>query len=238
MSRLSDIIEKVVTANRVLAREDVVDGYGHVSHRHPTNPERLLLARSRSPELVETDDILEYTLDGRCIDDKGGMKPYAERFIHGAIYAARPDVTSVVHHHSYAVVPFTVSTVPIRPLMHTTAVIGHTVPVWDIRETFGPSTNVLVTNMEQGLDLAKRLGQGRSVLMRGHGATHAGTTIEDAVVSAIYLQVAARQQMDAIRLGGEITYLSDQEIEGQLAPEIHTLVIPRIWEYFCRRAGR
>ena len=146
MSILSDTIEKVVTANRILAREEVVDGFGHVSHRHPTDPGRYLLARSRSPELVETGDILEYTLDGRCIDDKGGMKPYAERFIHGAIYAARPDVTSVVHHHSYSVVPFTASKVPIRPLMHTTAVIGHELPVWDIRENFGPDTNMLVTN--------------------------------------------------------------------------------------------
>lgn len=238
MSAVSDVIEKLVTANRILARENVVDGFGHVSHRHPTDPERYLLARSRSPELVEVDDILEYTLDGRCIDDKGGMKPYAERFIHGAIFKARPDVMCVVHHHSYAVVPFTASKVPIRPLMHTTAVIGHELPVWDIRETFGPNTNMLVTNMEQGGDLAKRLGNHRAVLMRGHGATHAGATIEDAVISAIYLQVAAQQQRDALLLGGEITYLSKGEIDGQLTPQVTAVAFPRIWEYFCRRAGR
>src|SRR3954467_11800251 len=98
MSILTDTVEKIVTANRILAKEDVVDGFGHVSMRHPSDPERYLLSRSRSPELVESADILEYTLDGTCIDDKGGMKPYAERFIHGAIYKARPDVTSVVHH--------------------------------------------------------------------------------------------------------------------------------------------
>ena len=238
MSILSDTIEKVVTANRILAREEVVDGFGHVSHRHPGDPGRYLLARSRSPELVETGDILEYTLDGRCIDDKGGLKPYAERFIHGAIYQARPDVMSIVHHHSYAVVPFTASQVPIRPLMHTTAVIGHALPVWDIRESFGPNTNMLVVNMDQGGDLARRLGKNRAVLMRGHGATHAGGTIEDAVVSAIYLQVAAQQQMDALKLGGEITYLSKGEIDGQLASEVIAVAFPRIWEYFCRRAGR
>jgi len=238
MSLLSDTIEKVVTANRILAREEVVDGFGHVSHRHPTDPARYLLARSRSPELVETGDILEYTLDGRCIDDKGGMKPYAERFIHGAIYAARPDVMSVVHYHSYSVVPFTASKVPIRPLMHTTAVIGHEIPVWDIRETFGPDTNMLVTDMDQGGDLARRLARHRTVLMRGHGATHAGGTIEDAVVSAIYLQIAARQQLDALKLGGEIIYLSKGEIDGQLSPEVLAVAFPRIWEYFCRRAGR
>ena len=109
MTILADTIEHLVTANRILAREEVVDGFGHVSVRHPSDPERFLLSRSRSPELVETADILEYTLDGACIDDKGGMRPYAERFIHGAIYKARPDVRSVVHHHAYPVVTFTAS---------------------------------------------------------------------------------------------------------------------------------
>lgn len=238
MSVVSDIIEKIVTANRILAREDVVDGFGHVSHRHPEKPDHYLLSRSRSPELVENADVLEYTLDGRCIDDKGGMKPYAERFIHGAIYKARPDVISVVHHHAYQVVSFTCTTTPIRPMMHTTAVIGHEIPHWDIRDKFGDKTNMLVTNMDQGGDLAKKLGGSRAVLMRGHGATHAGGTIEDAVVSAIYLKIAAGQQLDAMSIGGEITYLSKGEIDGQLSPEVIAVAFPRIWEYFSRRAGR
>ncbi len=238
MTILSDTIEKLVTANRILAREEVVDGFGHVSVRHPGDPERFLLSRSRSPELVETSDILEYTLDGVCIDDKGGMRPYAERFIHGAVYKARPDVTSVVHHHAYPVVTFTASKVPIRPLMHTTAVIGHQIPLWDIRDKFGPDTNMLVTNMDQGGDLAKKLGNNRMVMMRGHGATAAGATIEDSVISSIYLQIAARQQMEALQLGGEITYLSKGEIDGQIAPEVINIAFPRIWEYFSRRAGR
>ena len=238
MSLLSDTIEKIVTANRILAREDVVDGFGHVSMRHPNDPTRYLLSRSRSPELVESSDILEYSLDGTCIDDKGGMKPYAERFIHGAIYKARPDVMSVVHHHAYPVVTFSATKTPIRPLMHTTAVIGHEVPLWDIRDKFGPNTNLLVTNMEQGGDLAKKLGNNRMVMMRGHGATAAGSTVEDAVISSIYLQIAARQQLDALTIGGEVTYLSKGEIDGQIDPEVTTFVFPRIWEYFSRRAGR
>jgi len=238
MTILADTIEKLVTANRILAREEVVDGFGHVSVRHPGDPERFLLSRSRSPELVETSDILEYTLDGACIDDKGGMRPYAERFIHGAIYKVRPDVTSVVHHHAYPVVTFTASKVPIRPLMHTTAVIGHEIPLWDIRDKFGPDTNMLVTNMDQGGDLAKKLGNNRMVMMRGHGATAAGATIEDSVISSIYLQIAARQQMEALQLGGEITYLSKGEIDGQISPDVINIAFPRIWEYFSRRAGR
>ena len=238
MTILADTIEHLVTANRILAREEVVDGFGHVSVRHPSDPERFLLSRSRSPELVETADILEYTLDGACIDDKGGMRPYAERFIHGAIYKARPDVTSVVHHHAYPVVTFTASKVPIRPLMHTTAVIGHEIPLWDIRDKFGPNTNMLVTNMDQGGDLAKKLGNNRMVMMRGHGATAAGATIEDSVISSIYLQIAARQQMEALQLGGEITYLSKDEFDGQISSEVIAIAFPRIWEYFSRRAGR
>ena len=238
MTVLTDTIEKLVTANRILAREEVVDGFGHVSVRHPSDPDRFLLSRSRSPELVETSDILEYTLDGVCIDDKGGMRPYAERFIHGAIYKARPDVRSVVHHHAYPVVTFSASKVPIRPLMHTTAVIGHEIPLWDIRDKFGPNTNMLVTNMDQGGDLAKKLGNNRMVMMRGHGATAAGATIEDSVISSIYLQIAARQQMEALQLGGEITYLSKGEIDGQISSEVIAIAFPRIWEYFSRRAGR
>ena len=238
MTILADTIEHLVTANRILAREEVVDGFGHVSVRHPSDSERFLLSRSRSPELVETADILEYTLDGACIDDKGGMRPYAERFIHGAIYKARPDVRSVVHHHAYPVVTFTASKVPIRPLMHTTAVIGHEIPLWDIRDKFGPNTNMLVTNMDQGGDLAKKLGNNRMVMMRGHGATAAGATIEDSVISSIYLQIAARQQMEALQLGGEITYLSKGEIDGQISSEVIAIAFPRIWEYFSRRAGR
>jgi len=238
MTILADTLEKLVTANRILAREEVVDGFGHVSVRHPGDPERFLLSRSRSPELVETSDILEYTLDGVCVDDRGGMRPYAERFIHGAIYKARPDVTSVVHHHAYPVVTFSASKVPIRPLMHTTAVIGHEIPLWDIRDRFGPDTNMLVTNMDQGGDLAKKLGNNRMVMMRGHGATAAGATIEDSVISSIYLQIAARQQMEALQLGGEITYLSKGEIDGQISPDVINIAFPRIWEYFSRRAGR
>jgi ribulose-5-phosphate 4-epimerase/fuculose-1-phosphate aldolase len=238
MSILTDTIEKIVTANHILSREGVVDGYGHVSLRHPSDPSRYLLSCSRSPELVESGDILEYSLDGTCIDDKGGKKPYAERFIHGAIYKARPDVMSVVHHHAYPVVTFSAMNTPIRPMMHTTGVIGHDIPLWDIRDKFGTATNMLVTDMDQGGDLAKKLGANRMVMMRGHGATAATGTIEESVISSIYLQVAARQQLDALTIGGEINFLSKGEIEQQLLPEVMGIAFPRIWEYFSRRAGR
>ena len=234
-STLSDAVENLVTANRILAREGVVDSYGHVSMRHPQNPERFLLARSCSPELVETDDILEFTLDCECVDGNG-YKMYLERPIHGSIYKVRPDVLAIVHNHSYAVIPFSVSKTPLRALAHTSGRIGHHVPIWDIRHKFG-DTNLLVVNMNQGSDLAASLGENRAVLMRGHGATVVGTSLEDAVVTAIYLQINAQLQMDALRLG-DVEYLSPGEINERLAGNETLAGFSRAWEYFSQRAGR
>jgi len=235
MSNLSEAIENLVTANRILAHEDVVDAYGHVSLRHPDNPERYLLARSRSPGIVEAEDILEFDLDSNCIDDKG-FKLYLEAPIHGTVFKARPDVMSVVHNHSYAVVPFSVSKTPLKAMAHTSGRIGHTIPVWDIRDKFG-DTNLLVVNNEQGDDMAAALGDSRVILMRGHGATVAGTSLEDAVITSIYLQVNAKLQMDAMRLG-EVEYLSPGEIDCRLAGNESLAGFTRAWEYFSRRAGR
>ncbi len=232
-SGLIEALREIVVANRILAHEDVVDAFGHVSVRHPENPGHYLMARSRSPELVTMDDIMEFTVQGDVV---GGdqRKPYAERHIHGGIYEARPEVMSVVHNHSHAVIPFSVTKTPLRPLMHVTGVIGDHVPVWDIEDRFG-STSLLVTNMEQGRDLAARMGDARVVLMRGHGCAIAAGSIKEAVLTAIYTQVNAKLQLQAMPLG-EVKYLSPAEIE--LTPE--TLVGPlakeRAWEYFARRA--
>ena len=232
---LSNSIENLVTANHILAREQVVDSYGHVSMRHPNNPNHFLLARSRSPELVETGDILEFTLDCECIE-ANKFKLYMEIPIHGSIYKVRPDVMAIVHNHSYAVIPFSVSKIPLKPIAHTSARIGHKVPVWDIRHNFG-DTNLLVINSEQGSDLAAALGNNRAILMRGHGATVVGTSIEDAVITAIYLQINAKLQMDALRLG-EVEYLSRGEIDERLVGNETFAGFSRAWEYYSRRAGR
>lgn len=235
MSSLKDAIENLVTANRILANEDVVDGYGHVSIRHPENPDRFLISRSRSPELVEPEDIVEFDLDSNCIDNKG-FNLYLETPIHASMFKARPDVMSVVHHHSYAVVPFSVTKTPLKAIAHTSGRIGHEVPVWDIKDKFG-DTNLLVVNVEQGDDLAEALGSNRTILMRGHGATVVGTSLEDAVMTAIYMQVNAKLQMDAMRLG-EVEYLSPGEIDCRLAGNESLSGFTRSWEYFSRRAGR
>ena len=147
-------LRRLVAANRILAHENVVDAFGHVSIRDPRNAERYVLARSRSPELVELDDLMEFELDGTPLDARG-RTPYGERMIHGAVYEARPDVHAVVHNHSYAVLPFTIGERPLQPMIHMAAVIGAQVPVWDIRDDFG-DTDMLVRRMEQGRSSRRR----------------------------------------------------------------------------------
>ncbi|MBM3485834.1 MAG: class II aldolase/adducin family protein [Alphaproteobacteria bacterium] len=234
MSDLLTTMRELVIANRILAREGVVDAYGHISVRHPTNPERYLISCSRSPELVTLSDIMEFTLDGVAIDPRD-RSPYAERYIHGALFEKRTDVHSVIHNHSHAVIPFGVTAVPLRPLVHVAASIGDKVPVWDIRDKFG-DTNLLVVNMAQGRDLAEFVGGGRTALMRGHGCVVTGATIKEAVITAVYMQVNARLQMEAMRLGNVI-YLSPGEIQEHQKVIFGPLSLNRAWEYFVMRAG-
>ncbi len=234
MSKLDLVIEELVTANRILAREEVVDSFGHVSVRHPQKPDRYLLSRARAPDCIEADDIMEFTLEGDPIDARD-RKPYLERFIHGAIYEARPDVHAVVHNHSPSVIPFGVTGSKLKPLLHMCASIGHDVPLWDSQDRFGDTT-LLVENMEMGRDLAKRVGPGRTALMRGHGAVAVGQTLRQAVFIAIYLEVGAKLQMQASTLGS-IKFLTDAEVE-KIINRTGPYTIDRAWENWCRRAGR
>jgi len=231
-------IRNLVIANRILAHENVVDAYGHVSMRHPIDPQHYLLARSRSPEQDEAGDIVEYTLDGVPIDDN--RPPYLERFIHGGIYEARPDVHAVVHAHSEDVLPFTISTTKLRPVIHDGAFIGAEVPVWDIAEKFGNATNLLVTSMAQGRDLAQRLAGNSMVLMRGHGFAAAAPSLFEVVRLAVYAPKNAHVFLDASRLGGEVKPLSEGEIAtriGEPSLKPGTPAAMRAWEYWARRAG-
>ena len=202
-------LKRLVAANRILANEGVVDAFGHVSVRDPRNAERFWLSRSRSPALVEIDDLMEFSLDGAAIDARG-RTPYGERVIHAAVYAARKDVQSVVHNHAYDVLPFTITNEPLRPVVHTASVIGAEIPVWDIRAKFG-ATDMLVRSLEQGRDLAAALGSNTCALLRGHGAVVVGASVERAVLTAIYLQVNAKVMLQALPLGPP-TALSAEEI--------------------------
>src|SRR5215468_2646797 len=234
MSKLDFILEELVTANRILANESIVDSFGHVSARHPDNPKHYLLSRARAPERIERSDIVEYTLDGDAID-KNALAPYMERFIHGAIYEAREDVHAVVHNHSPSVIPFGVTGKKLKPLLHLCANIGHEVSTWDSHDKFG-DTALLVENVEMGRDLARALGRDRTILMRGHGATIAGPTVRHAVFVSIYLEVNAKLQMQAMAMG-EIKFLTPGEVD-KVAARTGPYTLNRAWENWCRRADR
>jgi HCOMODA/2-hydroxy-3-carboxy-muconic semialdehyde decarboxylase len=228
-------VEELVTANRILAHENIVDSFGHISVRHPERKDRYLLSRARAPQQIEAADIMEFTLEGDPVDDKG-RRPYLERFIHGAIYEARPDVVSVVHNHSPSTIPFGITNKPLKPLLHMCASIGHDVPLWDSHKKFG-DTALLVSDMAMGRDLAKRLGKGRTALMRGHGAVIAGNSIRHAVYVSIYLELNAKLQMQAMGMGGRIRYLYPGEVDKVIA-RTGPYGINRAWENWCGRTGR
>ena len=236
MKEIEQAKRHLVIANRVLAMEEILDAYGHVSIRNPENPERFFLARSLSPELVGVEDLIEFTLDGKAVNDD--RPPYLERFIHGRIYAARPDVSVVVHAHTEATLPFSISDVPLRPVIHNAYHIGKTVPVWDIAKKFGSNTDLMVTNNDHGNDLAEVMGKNNMVLMRGHGFSAASTSPVLLVTMCINLRRNARVLLEALRLGAPFKELAPGEIEGRLeradpsAPSVR-----RGWELWATKAG-
>jgi len=237
MSDISTLVRDLVVANRILARENVVDAYGHVSVRHPDDPRRFLLATSVAPEMVEEDHIVAFNLD--CTPVRHDGRPlYHERFIHGGIYEARPDVQAVVHAHAEDVLPFSISTTALRPVIHSGSFMGAHVPVWDMADRFGPDTNMLVTNMEQARDLARCLGPNNVALMRGHGFSAAARSLIEVVRMAVYIPRNARVQMNALRLGGEIRPLHDGEIAARdLGYKPYSLETRRAWRYWAHKAG-
>jgi HCOMODA/2-hydroxy-3-carboxy-muconic semialdehyde decarboxylase len=237
MSDLSALVRDLVVANRILARENVVDAYGHVSVRHPDDPQRFLLATSVAPEMVEEDHIIEFNLN--CTPARDDSRPlYHERFIHGGIYETRPDVQAVVHAHAEDVLAFSISATPLRPVIHSGSFMGAHVPVWDMADRFGSGTNMLVTNMEQARDLACCLGPNSVVLMRGHGFSAAAPSLIEAVRMAVYVPRNARVQMNAVRLGGEIKPLHDGEITARsVGYKPYSLETRRAWLYWAYKAG-
>jgi HCOMODA/2-hydroxy-3-carboxy-muconic semialdehyde decarboxylase len=209
------VIQDLVTANRILASEGILDGYGHVSVRNPANASHYFLSRSLAPGLVAPADIIEYDLDGNPIGDN--RLSYRERFIHGEIYKARPDVMAIVHDHSPAVIPFSVSSVPLRAVSHLAAFIGAGIPVFEIRDVDG-MTDMLISNPKRGQALAKLLGDYPAALMRGHGAVVVGRSVKEVVGRAYYLDSNARLQEQAILLGGKVTYFEPEEAK-KAAPQ-------------------
>lgn len=226
------LIEDLVAANRILADQSVLDGWGHVSVRHPRDPNRYLLSRSRAPELVSTDDILEFDLDSNPVDAKGHSL-YTERFIHGEIYKARPDVMAIVHTHAPALIPFSITKVQLKPVYHRSAFVSAGIPVFEIRARAG-MTDMLIRDKALGRALADALGNHPAALMRGHGAVIVGPSIQRVVGRSIFLPLNATLQMQAAALGGPVTYLDPEEAAKIEAREGYGL--GRAWEAWKRKA--
>src|SRR5690348_6753608 len=211
------LVDDLVAANRILADQGVVDGYGHVSVRHPADPQRYLMSRSIAPELVTAADVMEYDLDSVPVDARDRAS-YLERFIHGEIYRARPDVKAVVHNHSPSVVPFSVTKTAMRPIFHMAAFVGEGVPNFEIRNA-KKGTDLLVKTPYLGQALAKTLGKSPAALMLGHGSVTVGETLPRAVGRSVYLEMSARMQLQAITIAGprgKIVYLDDSEVRASV----------------------
>ncbi len=227
------LVADLATANHILYDQRVVDAFGHVSVRHDKRPDRFLLARNMAPALVTPADILEFDLDGTPIDGDG-QSVYLERFIHGEIYRARPDVGAVVHSHSHAVIPFgAMRSHKLRAILHMGGFIGTETPVFEIRECVGDGSDLLIRNNELGAALAKSLGPRSVILMRGHGATVVAPTLPEAVYRGVYVDVNARLQLQAIGLG-PVNYLT--EAEGRATTASISTQISRAWEMWKTQA--
>ncbi|HEX9557003.1 MAG TPA: class II aldolase/adducin family protein [Reyranella sp.] len=228
------LIEDLVVANRVLADLGVLDGFGHVSVRHDKDANRYLMSRSMAPALVKADDVLEYDLESTAVDAKGRAL-FLERFIHGEIYKARPEVRAIVHSHSPSVIPFGVSRTRLQPIYHMSSFLGLDVPVFEIRDIAGPASDLLVRNAQIGAALAKVLGDKTVVLMRGHGSVTVGTSIPQVVFRAYYAEMNARLQSEAIKLGA-VTYLSAEEAAA--SAKTNDALVMRPWELWKRKVTK
>jgi ribulose-5-phosphate 4-epimerase/fuculose-1-phosphate aldolase len=231
----ADIRFQLAVANRIIAGEGIIDAFGHLSVRHPNNPQRYFISRSRSPQLVSPDDILEYDLDSQAIEPPQARQ-YSERVIHGAIYQARPDVNCVCHHHAAAFMPLVTTRTNYRPVFHMGAVGGIDPPFWDQHDDFG-DTNMLVRTADEGRSLAKALGPHWMVLMVRHGVTAVGRSMQETVFRSIFSCQNAEHQCRAVMVGNP-SYLSPGEVElaGGLASD--PVSIERAWEFWCARLER
>lgn len=226
------IVEDLVTASHILANEGVLDGLGHISVRHPNNPQHYLLSRSLAPALVKPSDIMEYDLDSNAVD-RQGRALFLERFIHGEIYKVRSDVLAVIHSHSPAVIPFSISQTPLRPVFNGAAFLSPSAPVFDIRKVAG-MTDLLIGNGDLGKALI--LGQGAAALLRGHGNAVVGETVQQVVYRAIQTELNARLQLQAVMLGGPLIYLAPEEavkVNARSGPD--AIQIGRTWELWKQR---
>jgi HCOMODA/2-hydroxy-3-carboxy-muconic semialdehyde decarboxylase len=230
-----DLVADVALANLILFDHDILDGFGHVSARHDKNPELFVMSRYVAPGIVTTTDIREFSLNSEPVPDKG-ERHYSERFIHGEIYRARPDVMAVIHSHAPPLIPFGATGAPLKPMYHMSSHIGMGVPVFEIRN-FQNDGQMLIRSAYLGRSLASVLDNKPMVLMRGHGATIVATSLHLAVYRAIYSAMNAKLQMEAMRLGGEVNYLNESEVEYCTGPEGVENTNERAWALWKKEAA-
>jgi ribulose-5-phosphate 4-epimerase/fuculose-1-phosphate aldolase len=228
------VLEDLAAASRILVDQGVFDAAGHVSMRHPRDPERFLMSRSLAPALVTADDIMEFSLDGEACDARG-RRGFLERFLHGEIYRKRADVMAIAHGHAAATIPFGLVATPMRAMFHNAAFLASGVPVFDIRDKFG-ATDIVIASREKGAALAEVLGDKSVVLLRAHGFVAVGPDLQAAVFRAVFAEVNARVQLQATLLGGPIAALDEEE--GRKADAINLATVGRSWELWKRRVTR
>ena len=228
------LLDDLVAANRILYDQGVVDGFGHVSARHDKDPGRYLLSRSMAPALVGADDIMEYDLDSNPVDARGRTS-YLERFIHGEIYKLRPDVKAIVHSHSPAVLPFAGTDVKLMPMNHVAGFLGSGPPVFEIRETAGENSDMLIRNAALGHALAQVVGGNQVALMRGHGSVAVAQSVRHVVFRAVYTEVNARTEIQAMALGKPI-FLNEKEAAA--AMKTNDSLVDRPWALWKQKAMR
>jgi ribulose-5-phosphate 4-epimerase/fuculose-1-phosphate aldolase len=234
---ISDVRQELVAANRILGHEGILDAYGHVSVRHPGSPGHFLLCRARSPEYVEVADVLEFDGEGGLVGDSGAI-PYIERFIHAGVYEARPDVMAVCHNHAMSILPFSISrSVRLEATINASRMFGDGVPVWDIADEFGDSTDMLVRNMAHGRSLARSLGPGPVALMRGHGSVVAAAGLRQVVSRCLDMDRGARAQLSLLAIGGGTRTFTDAELAPHPDLPAGASRDDRAWEYLLHRAG-
>jgi ribulose-5-phosphate 4-epimerase/fuculose-1-phosphate aldolase len=230
---MPELVADFVDGNRILADQGIIaDGFGHMSFRSPAEPERFFMSRARAAGMVTADDIMEFDIDGKPLDQQS-RRMFSERFIHAEIYRARPDVRSVVHSHAPSVLPFGVTGTPLRPVSHMAGFLLRAVPVFEIREAGGPATDMLVRDRELGAALARTLGPAPVVLMRGHGFNTVGSSIRQAVSRAIYTDFNARVLTEALKMG-PVTYIN--ESEAAKIAETNDASLGRSWEIWRVKA--
>jgi ribulose-5-phosphate 4-epimerase/fuculose-1-phosphate aldolase len=229
------IVEDPVTSSHILADQGVLDGLGHISVRHPDNPQRYLMSRSLAPALVTPADIMEYDLDSNAID-RQGRSLFLERFIHGETYKARPDVFAVIHSHSPTVIPFSISQTALQPVFNGAAFLSPSAPVFDIRKVAG-MTDLLIGNGELGKALSATLGESAVVLLRGHGNAVVGKTLQQVVYRAVQTELNARLQLQAMMLSGPLIYMAPEEaVKVNARSEPDAIQIGRTWELWKERS--